>query len=98
MGQLETNMGTIAVKSDLVNSSLSARRGQLEKLNGAKKNLTKLQFIMDLPALLEQCVLEEKYEEAVGHFRKARRILDAIGNVASFQAPARRAALKRLLP
>ena len=86
MVQLETNMGTIATKSETVNSSLSARRGQLEKLNGAKKNLTKLQFIMDLPALLEQSVVEEKYEQAVGYFRKARRILNAVGNnVASFQ-------------
>eukprot|EP00966_Prymnesium_polylepis_P168268 3890639-Prymnesium_polylepis.1 len=59
MVQLETNMGTIAVKSDSVNSSLSARRGQLEKLNGAKKNLTKLQFITELPALLERCIVDE---------------------------------------
>ena len=28
----------------------------LEKLNGAKKNLTKLQFLMDLPARLQRCV------------------------------------------
>ena len=29
---------------------------QLEKLNGAKKNLTKLQFLMDLPARLQRAV------------------------------------------
>ena len=39
--------------SDSVNSSLSDRRGQLEGLNGVKKNLTKLQFLMDLPARLQ---------------------------------------------
>ncbi|KAL1495802.1 hypothetical protein AB1Y20_016663 [Prymnesium parvum] len=85
MSQLETNMNTIATKSDAVNSSLSARRGQLEKLNGAKKTLTKLQFITDLPSLLEQCVLDEKYEQAVQYYKRAKRILSAVGTVASFQ-------------
>ena len=50
MVELEKNMATISTASEVVDSSLSARRGQLEKLNGAKKNLTKLQFLMDLPA------------------------------------------------
>lgn len=31
MTQLESNMNTIALKSETVNASLSARRGQLEK-------------------------------------------------------------------
>ena len=53
MGQLEANMGTISAASDSVNSSLSDRRSQLEGLNGVKKNLTKLQFLMDLPARLQ---------------------------------------------
>ena len=53
MEQLEANMGTISAASDSVNSSLSDRRSQLEGLNGVKKNLTKLQFLMDLPARLQ---------------------------------------------
>jgi len=85
MVELEQNMGTISTASESVDSSLSARRGQLEKLNGAKKNLTKLQFLMDLPSRLQRCVREEQYEVAVDDFRKARRILRAVGNVASFQ-------------
>ena len=85
MVELEKNMGTISTASESVDSSLSARRGQLEKLNGAKKNLTKLQFLMDLPARLQRCVREEKHEAAVDDFRKARRILRAVGHVASFQ-------------
>ena len=52
MVELERNMGTISAASEAVDSSLSARRGQLEKLNGAKKNLTKLQFLTELPARL----------------------------------------------
>lgn len=58
MVELEDNMSTISSASESVDSSLSARRGQLEKLNGAKKNLTKLQFLMDLPARLQRCVRE----------------------------------------
>ena len=43
MVELESSMGQISTASESVDSSLSARRGQLEKLNGAKKNLSKLQ-------------------------------------------------------
>ena len=85
MVALERNMSTISSASESVDSSLSARRGQLEKLNGAKKNLTKLQFIMDLPSRLQRCVRDESYEAAVEDFRKARRILRAVGSVSSFR-------------
>ena len=85
MIELEKNIGTISSASESVDSSLSARRGQLEKLNGAKKNLTKLQFLMDLPARLQRCVRDEQFETAVDDFRKARRILRAVGNVSSFR-------------
>jgi hypothetical protein len=85
MVELEKNMGTISAASESVDSSLSARRGQLEKLNGAKKNLTKLQFLTDLPSRLQRCVREEQHETAVADFRKARRILRAVGHVGSFE-------------
>ena len=98
MVELERNMGSISTASESVDSSLSARRGQLEKLNGAKKNLTKLQFLTDLPARLQRCVREEKFETAVADFRKARRILTAVGKVGSFDGIQDEAALimKRL--
>ncbi|KAL3917250.1 MAG: hypothetical protein SGPRY_006477 [Prymnesium sp.] len=54
-------------------------------VNGAKKTLTKLQFITDLPSLLEQCVLEGQYEQALQYYKRAQRILSAVGSVASFQ-------------
>ena len=85
MVELETSMGTISSASESLDSSLSARRGQLEKLNGAKKNLTKLQFLTDLPSRLQKCVREEAHETAVNDFRKARRILRAVGHVGSFE-------------
>ena len=85
MVQLEKNMATISTASETVDSSLSARRGQLEKLNGAKRNLTKLQFLTELPARLQRCVREEQYETAVQDFRKARHILRAVGHVGSFE-------------
>ena len=75
---------SIASSSDGVSSSLSARRGQLEKLNGAKKNLTKLQFLTELPARLQRYVREEELEQAVADYRKARRILGAVGHVSAF--------------
>ena len=85
MVELEKSMGTISAASDSVDSSLSARRGQLEKLNGAKKNLNKLQFLTELPSRLQRCVREEQHETAVQDFRKARRILRAVGHVGSFE-------------
>ena len=84
MGQLETNMGTISAASDSVNSSLSDRRSQLEGLNNVKRNLTKLQFLMDLPAQLQASVSAGEYEKAVENHRRAQRILRAVGHVASF--------------
>ena len=54
-------------------------------MNATKKNLTKLQFIMELPAILEQCVLDEQYQLAVDYFQKAGQILAVVGNVTSFQ-------------
>lgn len=85
MVDLEENLCSISAASDSVSNSLSARRGQLEKLNGSKKNLTKLQFLMELPSRLQRCVREEEHELAVADFRKALRILQAVGHVASFQ-------------
>eukprot|EP00908_Phaeocystis_cordata_P021444 Transcript_3797.p1 GENE.Transcript_3797~~Transcript_3797.p1 ORF type:complete len:780 (-),score=452.24 Transcript_3797:188-2527(-) len=85
MGQLEGTMETISSASDSVNSSLSERRSQLEGLNGVKRNLAKLQFLMDLPARLQGCVDAQQYDEAVEHHRRAQRILRAVGHVASFQ-------------
>ena len=93
MLQLETNMGTISTASEAVNSSLSARRSELEKLNGVKKNLTKLQFLMDLPARLQACVAAEKYELAVKFHHKAKRMLAAVGRVAAFDGIREEAAL-----
>ena len=49
MAQLETNFSKIATVSESVSTSFSERRTELEKLNGVKKNLTKLQFLMELP-------------------------------------------------
>lgn len=85
MMELEKNMSTISTASESVNSSLSTRRGELEKLNCDKKNLAKLQFVMDLPSRLQMCIREERYELAVQYFRKATSILDAVSGVASFK-------------
>lgn len=86
MGQLEGTMESISGASDSVNSSLSERRSQLEGLNGVKSNLAKLQLLMDLPSRLQACVDAMQYEEAVGHHRRAQRLLKAVGHVASFDS------------
>jgi len=85
MCQLEDNFGQICAVSDGINSSFSARRSQLEKLNGVKKNLTKLQFLMRLPHRLQQCVDDGQYDLAVKCYRKARRMLSAVAHVRSFE-------------
>ena len=69
-----------------MNSSLSERRAQLEGLNGVKSNLAKLQLLMDLPPRLQACVEAKQYEEAVRHYRRAQRLLKAVGHVASFDS------------
>ena len=54
MSQLESNFSSISGACETLNNSFTTRRSQLEKLNGAKKNLTKLQFITELPARLQR--------------------------------------------
>lgn len=85
MSQLENNFSVISGACESVNNSFSARRSQLEKLNGVKKNLTKLQFLMDLPGRLQRCVDEGQPELAVRTYGKARKMLNAVGHVASFE-------------
>ena len=54
MLRLETNIGTIRPRARRSTRRLGA--AQPARLNGVKKNHTKLQFLMDLPARLQACV------------------------------------------
>ena len=85
MVELEQSMNKIASASETVDASLSQRRGQLEKLNGAKKNLTKLQFLTELPTRLQQCVREDKLDVAIAEYRRAQKVFAAVGQVGSFE-------------
>ena len=85
MSQLETNFSVISDASESVSQSFTARRSQLEKLNGVKKYLTKLQFLADLPGRLQGYVDEGQHQLAVHTYGKARNTLSAVGNAASFE-------------
>ena len=93
MSQLESNFSSISGACETLNNSFTTRRSQLEKLNGVKKNLTKLQFLMDLPRRLQHHVDEGQHELAVRTYRTARKMLNAVGNVVSFERLRAEAAL-----
>lgn len=86
MNQLAANMETIIESNRSISSHVSGRRGQLEKLNGVRKLLVKLQFLFELPAKLQQCVDAGQHGKAVQYYAAATSILKHYGHLASFQS------------
>lgn len=86
MNQLASNMETIIESNKSISSNVTGRRGQLEKLNGVRKLLVKLQFLFELPAKLQQCVDSGQHGKAVQYYGAATSILKHYGHLASFQA------------
>jgi len=85
MAALEENFNYISKASDGVSSSFSARRAELEKLNAVKRNLNKLQFLLELPARLQRCVAAGEYSIAVRCHLRAARLMAGMGTVAAFE-------------
>lgn len=84
MRALEDNFTYVSRASDNVSTSFSARRGELERLNAVKRNLTKLQFLLDLPARLQRCVAAGEYSLAVRCHVRAARLMSRLGTVSAF--------------
>jgi hypothetical protein len=84
MRALEDNFTYVSRASDNVSASFSARRGELERLNAVKRNLTKLQFLLDLPVRLQRCVAAGEYSLAVRCHVRATRLMSRLGTVAAF--------------
>jgi hypothetical protein len=86
MNQLASNMETIIESNRSISSNVSGRRGQLEKLNGVRKLLVKLQFLFELPTKLQKCIEAGEHEKAVTYYAAATSILKHYGHLASFQS------------
>lgn len=86
MNQLAANMETIIESNRSIASNVTGRRGQLEKLNGVRKLLVKLQFLFELPTKLQQCVDAGQHDKAVQYYQAATSILKHYGHLASFQS------------
>ncbi|KAJ1632799.1 Vps51/Vps67-domain-containing protein [Pavlovales sp. CCMP2436] len=86
MNQLASNMETIIESNRSITCNVTGRRGQLEKLNGVRKLLVKLQFLFELPAKLQHCVDTGEHAKAVQYYQAATSILKHYGHLASFQS------------
>ena len=76
MQSLAATITKISDGSTRINTNLSEHRAKIDKLAGVRRLLTKLQFLMELPARLRQCVVEERFSDAIRYYEGTKAVLE----------------------
>ena len=76
MQSLAATITKISEGSNRINTNLSEHRGKIDKLTGVRRLVTKLQFLMELPVRLRQCVDEERYRDAISYYEGTKGVLE----------------------
>lgn len=85
MESLEKGMERITAASNVLNESLSEKRQKIEKLSSVNRMLKRLQFLLELPARLSQCLEMKTYAVAVKYYLIANKILQQYNHLQSFE-------------
>jgi hypothetical protein len=86
MKNLAINMENITNCSSTINNNLAPRRSQIEKLSSVNRMLKKMQFLLELPSRLNQCLEMKTYAVAVKYYNIADNILKQYSHLPSFQS------------
>ncbi|KAL0480923.1 vacuolar protein sorting protein VPS51 [Acrasis kona] len=85
MKDLTENMDKIAACNDVINDNLAPKRSKIEKLSSVNRMLRKMQFLIELPSRLEQCLEMKSFAVAVKYYNLANHILKQYSHLPSFQ-------------
>jgi len=84
MQSLAATITKISDGSNRINTNLSEHRAKIDKLTGVRRLLTKLQFLMELPARLRQCVVEERFGDAIRYYEGTKGVLERFKTTEGF--------------
>jgi len=84
MDQLATSMKHITAFSAQVSDKLRSRRQEVSRLSSSHTTLQKLQFILELPNKLKECLSEGQPGQAVMHYSRAGVALEHYQHMPSF--------------
>jgi hypothetical protein len=85
MQRLQSNMAEISNCSVAIHAKIGERRRKIEDMTEAFVQLKKLQFLLELPGRLRQCIEMRAYSQAVKYYLAASRILEQYSHLESFQ-------------
>ncbi|XP_023319685.1 vacuolar protein sorting-associated protein 51 homolog [Eurytemora carolleeae] len=84
MDQLAGSMSSITNFSSQISDKLRTRRQDVAQLSATHTTLQKLQFVLELPDKLKECLKEEQYRKAVQYWVKASAALEHYRDMPSF--------------
>lgn len=84
MDQLATSMKHITAFSAQVSDKLRSRRQEVSRLSSSHATLQKLQFILELPNKLKECLSDGQPGQAVMHYSRAGLALQHYQHMPSF--------------
>ncbi|EFC44696.1 predicted protein [Naegleria gruberi] len=85
MKSLLQNMDKITTCSETINSNLQNKRDKIERLSSVNRTLKKMQFLLELPTRLNDCIEMKKYNIAVKYYNIASRIFKKNANLSGFK-------------
>ncbi|KAG2393129.1 hypothetical protein C9374_009706 [Naegleria lovaniensis] len=85
MKSLLQNMDKITGCSETINSNLQNKRDKIERLSSVNRTLKKMQFLLELPTRLNECIEMKKYNVAVKYFSIANKIFTKNANLSGFK-------------
>ncbi|KAI9104587.1 hypothetical protein DFS34DRAFT_603715 [Phlyctochytrium arcticum] len=75
MEELSRNMAKISNASSTIDVELQEQRAKLAQLHGADNLLKRLNFVIELPRRLAECVKREEYAQAVRYYSRVSNLL-----------------------
>ncbi|KAL9643292.1 hypothetical protein ABK040_014748 [Willaertia magna] len=85
MERLSKNMEQITTSSETVNSNLQSKRDKIERLSNVNRMLKKMQFLLELPTKLNECIKMRKYSVAVKYYTIASAIFRKNAHLSGFK-------------
>ncbi|KAI9000064.1 hypothetical protein BC832DRAFT_594284 [Gaertneriomyces semiglobifer] len=85
MEQLSNRMNTINHSAGDINNALEGQRNKLHQLYGADILLKKLNFVLELPTRLNECVEKGQYAQAVQYYTRVSSLLERYHHMSVFE-------------
>ncbi|KNC97850.1 uncharacterized protein SPPG_06846 [Spizellomyces punctatus DAOM BR117] len=84
MDQLSKSIAKISDSSTTINNGLQDQRAKLHQLNGVDNLLKKLNFVIELPNRLHECVDKGQHAQAVRYYSRVSNLLERYRHMSVF--------------